>query len=150
MSSLKNQITEDMKSAMKAGEKDRLKVVRLILAAIKQVEVDKRIELDDSAVLAVLDKMVKQRRDSVEQFENGNREDLAAIERAEIQVLETYLPEQLSADELAAMVDEVIAATGAESMRDMGKVMGQIKAKAAGRADMGVVSATVKERLNAL
>jgi uncharacterized protein YqeY len=150
MSSLKNQITEDMKSAMKAGEKDRLKVVRLILAAIKQVEVDKRIELDDSAVLAVLDKMVKQRRDSVEQFENGNREDLAAIERAEIQVLETYLPEQLSADELAAMVDEVIAATGAESMRDMGKVMGQIKAKAAGRADMGAVSATVKERLNAL
>jgi uncharacterized protein YqeY len=150
MSSLKNQITEDMKSAMKAGEKDRLKVVRLILAAIKQVEVDKRIELDDSAVLAVLDKMVKQRRDSVEQFENGNREDLAAIERAEIQILETYLPEQLSADELAAMVDEVIAATGAESMRDMGKVMGQIKAKAAGRADMGVVSATVKERLNAL
>ena len=150
MSSLKNQITEDMKSAMKAGEKDRLKVVRLILAAIKQVEVDKRIKLDDSAVLAVLDKMVKQRRDSVEQFENGNREDLAAIERAEIEVLETYLPEQLSADELAAMVDEVIAATGAESMRDMGKVMGQIKAKAAGRADMGVVSATVKERLNAL
>ena len=150
MSSLKNQITEDMKSAMKAGEKDRLKVVRLILAAIKQVEVDKRIELDDAAVLAVLDKMVKQRRDSVEQFEKGNREDLAAIERAEIEVLETYLPEQLSAEELARMVDEVIAATGAESMRDMGKVMGQIKAKAAGRADMGAVSATVKERLNAL
>ena len=150
MSSLKNQITEDMKSALKAGEKDRLRVVRLILAAIKQVEVDKRIELDDAAVLAVLDKMVKQRRDSVEQFEKGNREDLAAIERAEIEVLETYLPEQLSADELAKMVDEVIAATGAESMRDMGKVMGQIKAKAAGRADMGAVSATVKERLNAL
>ena len=148
--SLKNQITEDMKSAMKAGEKDRLKVVRLILAAIKQVEVDKRIELDDAAVLAVLDKMVKQRRDSVEQFEKGNREDLAAIERAEIDVLETYLPEQLSADELARMVDEVIAVTGAESMRDMGKVMGQIKAMAAGRADMGAVSATVKERLNAL
>ena len=150
MSSLKNQITEDMKSAMKAGEKDRLKVVRLILAAIKQVEIDKRIELDDAAVLAVLDKMVKQRRDSVEQFEKGNREDLAAIERAEIDVLETYLPEQLSADELARMVDEVIAVTGAESMRDMGKVMGQIKAMAAGRADMGAVSATVKERLNAL
>ena len=148
--SLKNQITEDMKSAMKAGDKDRLKVVRLMLAAIKQVEVDKRIELDDAAVLAVLDKMVKQRRDSVEQFEKGNREDLAAIERAEIEVLDTYLPEQLSADELAAMVDEVIAASGAESMRDMGKVMGQIKAEAAGRADMGAVSATVKERLNAL
>ena len=148
--SLKNQIIEDMKSAMKAGEKDRLKVVRLIRAAIKQVEIDKRIELDDAAVLAVLDKMVKQRRDSVDQFEKGNREDLAAIERAEIVVLEDYLPEQLSADELAAMVDEVIAATGAEGIRDMGKVMGQIKARAAGRADMGAVSATVKERLNAL
>jgi len=148
--SLKNQIFEDMKSAMKAGEKDRLKVVRLILAAIKQVEIDKRIELDDAAVLSVLDKMVKQRRDSVEQFEKGNREDLAAIERAEIAVLDNYLPEQLSADDLAALVDEVIAASGAESIRDMGKVMGQIKAKAAGRADMGAVSATVKERLNAL
>jgi uncharacterized protein YqeY len=147
---LKNQITEDMKSAMKAGEKDRLKVVRLILAAIKQVEVDKRIELDDAAVLAVLDKMVKQRRDSVEQFEKGNREDLAAIERAEIEVLQQDLPEQLSADELAVLVDEAIAASGAESMRDMGKVMGQIKAKAAGRADMGAVSATVKERLASL
>ncbi len=148
--SLKSQITEDMKSAMKAGDKDRLKVVRLILAAIKQVEVDKRIELDDAAVLAVLTRMVKQRRDSVEQFEKGKREDLAKIERDEIVVLEHYLPEQLSAEELAAMVDEVIQATGAEGIRDMGKVMGQIKAKAAGRADMGAVSATVKERLNAL
>ncbi len=148
--SLKDQITEDMKSSMKAGDKDRLKVVRLILAAIKQVEVDTRAELDDAAVLAVLTKMVKQRRDSVEQFEKGNREDLAKIERDEIAILEQYLPEQLSADELAAMVDEVILATGAEGIRDMGKVMGQIKAKAAGRADMGAVSATVKERLNAL
>jgi len=147
---LKNQITEDMKSAMKAGDKDRLKVVRLIMAAIKQVEVDSRVELDDSGVLNVLDKMVKQRRDSVEQFEKGGREDLAAAERAEIEVLEAYLPEQLSAAELDALVDEVIAATGAESIRDMGKVMGQIKARAAGRADMGAVSATVKERLNAL
>ena len=148
--SLKNQITEDMKSAMKAGEKDRLKVVRLIRAAIKQVEVDTRTELDDAAVLGVLNKMVKQRRDSVEQFEKGDREDLAAIERAEIEVLENYLPEQMSAEDLTALVDEVIAATGAQGMRDMGKVMGQIKAKAAGRADMGAVSATVKERLNAL
>jgi uncharacterized protein YqeY len=148
--SLKNQITEDMKSAMKAGEKDRLKVVRLIMAAIKQVEVDKRVELDDAGVLAVLEKMVKQRRDSIEQFEKGQREDLAAIERAEIEVLKEYLPEQLSADEITALVDEVIAATGAAGIRDMGKVMGQIKAKAAGRADMGAVSATVKERLNAL
>ena len=148
--SLKDQITEDMKSAMKAGEKDRLKVVRLIRAAIKQIEIDTREELDDAAVLAVLTKMVKQRRDSVEQFEKGDREDLAAIERAEILVLNDYLPEQLSAEELAAMVDEVIRATGAEGIRDMGKVMGQIKAKASGRADMGAVSATVKERLNAL
>ncbi len=148
--SLKGQITEDMKSAMKAGNKDRLKVVRLMLAAIKQVEVDKRIELDDVAVLAVITKMVKQRRDSIEQFEKGNREDLVKIERDEIAVLDDYLPEPLSASELAAMVDEVIKATGAESIRDMGKVMGQIKAKAAGRADMGALSATVKERLGAL
>ena len=148
--SLKGQITEDMKTAMKAGDKGRLKVVRLMLAAIKQIEVDKRIELDDAGVLAVLTKMVKQRRDSIEQFEKGKREDLASIERAEIEVIENYLPEQLGADELAAMVDEVIKATGAESIRDMGKVMGQIKTRAAGRADMGALSATVKERLSAL
>ena len=147
---MKGQITEDMKSAMKAGDKDRLKVVRLMLAAIKQIEVDTRTELDDVAVLAVVTKMVKQRRDSIEAFEKGDREDLAAIERAEILVLEDYLPEQLSAADLAAMVDEVIQSTGAEGIRDMGKVMGQIKAKAAGRADMGAVSATVKERLSAL
>jgi uncharacterized protein YqeY len=148
--SLKGQITQDMKAAMKAGDKDRLKVVRLMLAAIKQMEVDQRVELDDAAVLTVLTKMVKQRRDSIVQFEKGNREDLVKIERDEITVLEDYLPQQLNADELAAMVDEVILATGAEGMRDMGKVMGQIKQKAAGRADMGAVSATVKERLNAL
>jgi uncharacterized protein YqeY len=148
--SMKGQITEDMKSAMKAGDKDRLKVVRLILAAIKQIEVDTREELDDAAVLTVVTKMIKQRRDSIEAFEKGDREDLVAIERAEILVLEDYLPEQLSAVDLAAMVDEVIQSTGATGIRDMGKVMGQIKAKAAGRADMGAVSATVKERLSAL
>ncbi len=148
--SLKGQITEDMKTAMKAGDKDRLKVVRLMLAAIKQIEVDKRVELDDTGVLAVLAKMVKQRRDSIDQFEKGNREDLAAIERAEIAVIESYLPEPLGGDELAAMVDEAIRSTGAEGIRDMGKVMAQIKAKAAGRADMGALSATVKERLSAL
>ena len=147
---MKGQITEDMKSAMKAGDKDRLKVVRLMLAAIKQIEVDTREELDDAAVLTVVTKMIKQRRDSIEAFEKGDREDLAAIERAEILVLEDYLPEQLSAADLAAMVDEVIQSTGATSIRDMGKVMGQIKTKAAGRADMGAVSATVKERLSAL
>jgi uncharacterized protein YqeY len=148
--SLKGQITEDMKTAMKAGDKDRLKAVRLVLAAIKQIEVDTRVEMDDPGVLAVLTKMVKQRRDSIEQFEKGNREDLASIERAEIDVIQNYLPEQLGADELAAMVNEVIKATGAAGIRDMGKVMGQIKAKAAGRADMGALSAIVKERLNAL
>jgi len=145
--SLKDQITEDMKSALKAGEKDRLKVVRLIMAAIKQIEIDKRIELDDAAVLSVLDKMVKQRRDSVEQFQKGNRNDLADIELAEIVVLENYLPEQLSDAELDAMIDAAIASTGAESIRDMGKVMGQIKAQAAGAADMGAVGAKVKALL---
>ena len=145
--SLKNRITEDMKSAMKAGEKDRLKVVRLILAAVKQVEIDKRVELDDAGVLSVLDKMIKQRRDSAEQFEQGGRDDLAAIEQAEIGVLQQYLPERLSAGEIAALIEDAISASGAESMRDMGKVMGLVKAKAAGRVDMGAVSAAVRERL---
>ena len=145
--SLKGQITDDMKSAMKAGDKDRLRAVRLILAAIKQIEVDTRTELDDAAVLSILDKMVKQRRDSVEQFQKGGRDDLVNIELAEIAVIETYLPEQLSNEELDALINEVISATGAESIRDMGKVMGQIKSKAAGRADMGAVGAKVKARL---
>ena len=145
--SLKSRITSDMKSAMKAGDKDRLKVILLAMAAIKQVEVDTRSELDDAGVLTAIDKMVKQRRDSVEQFQKGGRDDLAAIELAEIAVLETYLPEQLSEAELDALIDEAVSATGAESMRDMGKVMGMIKAKAAGRADMGAVGAKVKARL---
>jgi uncharacterized protein YqeY len=145
--SLKDTIIEDMKAAMRAGDKDRLKVVRLIMAAMKQIEVDQRTELDDTAVLGVLAKMVKQRRDSVEQFKKGGREDLAAIELAEIVVLEGYLPEQLNDAEIKTLVDEAITATGAESIRDMGKVMGQIKAQAAGRADMGAVGAMVKARL---
>jgi uncharacterized protein YqeY len=145
--SLKGQITEDMKSAMKAGDKDRLKVVRLMLAAIKQIEIDKRIELDDAAVLSVLDKMVKQRRDSVEQFEKGNRKDLAEIELAEIAILENYLPEKLSDAELDVLIDAAIASSGAESIRDMGKVMAAVKTKAAGAADMGAVGAKVKARL---
>jgi uncharacterized protein YqeY len=144
---LKDQITEDMKSAMKAGEKDRLKVVRLIRAGIKQIEIDQRIELDDVAVLGVIEKMVKQRRDSVEQFQKGKRNDLADIELAEIVILDTYLPEQLSDAEVDALIDAAIAATGAESIRDMGKVMGQVKSEAAGRADMGAVGAKVKARL---
>ena len=147
--SLKNKITDDMKTAMKAGDKDRLKVVRMILAAVKQVEVDTRTELDDAAVLGVLEKMVKQRRDSVEQFRQGGRDDLADNELAEITVLEAYLPEQLDEAEIDALIDEAIQATGAGSMRDMGKVMGVIKSKAAGRADMGMIGGKVKARLGA-
>ncbi len=146
---LKAQISEDMKTAMKAGDKERLKVVRLIIAAIKQIEIDQRVELDDAGVLAVLNKMVKQRRDSVSQFQGGNRQDLADIELEEITVLEDYLPEQLNEAELDDIIEQAIKESGAESIRDMGKVMGQVKAKAAGRADMGAVGAKVKERLGA-
>ena len=145
--SLKAKITEDMKSAMKAGEKDRLKVVRLILADINRVEVDSRQELDDAGIIAVLEKAVKQRRDSIEQFDKGGRADLSAIEQDELTVIQTSLPEQLSEHELNELVDRVIASTGAESIRDMGKVMGAIKSEAAGKADMGAVGAMVKARL---
>jgi len=145
--SLKAKITEDMKSAMKAGDKDRLRVVRLILADINRVEVDSRQELDDAGIIAVMEKAVKQRRDSIEQFNKGGRADLSAIEQDEMEVIQTYLPEQLSEDELTGLVDEIIAATGAESIRDMGKVMGAIKSRAAGKADMGAVGAMVKARL---
>ncbi len=145
--SLKARITADMKSAMKAGEKDRLRTVRLILADIQRSEVDRREELDDTAVLGVIEKAVKQRRDSIEQFLQGGRKDLSAIEEAELEIIQTYLPEQLGEDELATLIDEVIEATGAENIRDMGKVMAAIKAKAAGKADMGTVGAMVKARL---
>ena len=145
--SVKGQIQEDVKTAMKAGEKDRLKVLRLISAAIKQVEIDDRTELDDPAVLTILNRMVKQRRDSITQFESGNRQDLADIEAAEIGIIETYLPEPLSDDDLEMLIDEAIARTGAESIRDMGKVMSHVKTMAAGRADMGIVGAKVKGRL---
>jgi uncharacterized protein len=145
--SLKSKLTEDMKSALKAGEKDRLKVVRLLLADIKRVEIDSRQELDDVGILTVIEKAIKQRRDSIKQFTDGGRDDLSAIEQAELEVIQTYLPEQLSDDELASLIDEVIAATGAENIRDMGKVMGMIKSKAAGKADMGSVGALVKARL---
>jgi uncharacterized protein YqeY len=145
--SLKDQLTADMKTAMKGGDKERLNVIRLILADIKRVEVDTRKELDDAGLLGVLEKAVKQRRDSVEQFTRGGREDLASREQAEIDILEAYLPAQLSDAELDALIDEVIAETGAESIRDMGKVMAAIKARAAGKADMGAVSGRVKARL---
>jgi uncharacterized protein YqeY len=144
---LKEKITEDMKSAMRAGDKDRLGVVRLILSAIKQREVDERIVLDDAQVLSVLEKMIKQRRESIAQFEAGNRADLVAKEQAELTQLTVYMPAQLSDAELDAMITEAIAATGAASIKDMGKVMGVIKTQAAGRADMGVVGARIKARL---
>ena len=145
---LKAQIQDDMKTAMKAGDKDRLKVVRLVLAAIKQVEVDERRELEDTDVLATLEKMVKQRKDSAEQYRAGGREDLATAELAEIEILDAYLPEKLSDEELDALIARTIEETGAQSIRDMGKVMGAIKSAAQGQADMGVVGAKVKARLS--
>ena len=144
---LKGQIQDDMKTAMKAGDKDRLKAVRLILAAINQIEVDQRTELDDAAILGVLNKMVKQRRDSIEQFRNGGRDDLVEIEQDEIAVIENYLPEQMSDEELDAMISKAISDAGAESIRDMGKVMGAVKAQAEGRADMAQVGTKVKNLL---
>ena len=145
--SMKLQLTEDMKAAMKAGEKHKLGVIRLINAAIKQREVDERIELDDTAVIAVLDKMVKQRKDSVSQFEAANREDLAEIERAEIVVIEAYLPAKMGEAEIVAAIQAAIAETGASSPADMGKLMGALKPKLAGQADMGLVSKLVKQQL---
>jgi uncharacterized protein len=145
---LRERITEDMKSALRAGAKDRLGVVRLILAAIKQREVDERITLDDAQVLAVLDKMAKQRKESIAQFESGGRADLVARETAELAVVQSYLPAQLSDAELDALIAAAIAATGAASVKDMGKVMGFVKGKAAGRADMGAVGARIRQRLS--
>ena len=144
---LKQQITDAMKAAMKGGDKARLSVVRLMLAAIKQREVDERIELDDSQVLAVLDKMVKQRRDSIKQYGDAGREDLAAQEAAEIEVIQEFLPAALSETEIVEIIEAAVAETGAESMRDMGKVMGIVKPKVQGRADVGKVSGLVKQKL---
>lgn len=144
---LKAQIIDDMKAAMKGGEKARLGVIRLITAAIKQREVDERIELDDEQVLVVLDKMVKQRRDSIKQYTDAGREDLAAIEEAEVEIIQAYLPAALSEDEIAAIVEAAIAQTGASSMADMGKVMGIVKPQVQGRGDMGAVSGIVKQKL---
>ncbi len=144
---LKQQLTEDMKNAMRAGDKHRLGVIRLMLAAIKQREVDERIELDDVQALATLEKMLKQRKDSVSQFDAAGRGDLSAIERAEMVVIETYLPAKLGDEEIDALITAAIAETGAASPRDMGKVVAAVKEKAAGRADMGVVSGRIKSRL---
>ncbi len=144
---LKERITEDMKAAMRASDKERLSTIRMLQAAIKQREVDERITLDDAQVIAVLEKMVKQRKESIVQFEQGGRADLADKEKAEIVLLQAYLPAQLSAAEVDAIIQEAIAATGAASVKDMGKVMGVVKARAAGRTDMGAVSARIKAAL---
>lgn len=147
--SLKNRINEDMKTAMKARETERLGAIRLLLAAIKQKEVDERKDLDDAAVLAVIDKMLKQRRDSISQFEQAGRQDLADKEKFEVSVLQSYMPQAMSEADLEAAVAEAVAAAGAHGPQDMGKVMGLLKPRLAGRADMGKVSALVKARLSA-
>ncbi len=145
--SLKDRITDDMKAAMRAGEKDRLGVIRLMLAALKQREVDDRIMLDDTQVLAILEKMLKQRRDSIEQYSAANREDLAAVERAEVAIIQTYLPEPLSDAELDLIIATAISESGAAGPRDMGKVIALVKPQVAGRADMGQISELIKRRL---
>jgi hypothetical protein len=147
MAMLKEQITDAMKAAMKGGDKPRLAVIRLILAAVKQREVDERIELDDAQVLAVLDKMVKQRRDSVKQYGDAGRDDLVAQENGEIEIIQEFLPAALGDEEIMSIIEAAIAETGAESMRDMGKVMGIVKPKVQGRADVGKVSGLVKQKL---
>ena len=146
--SLKQQLIDDMKAAMKSGDKQRLGVIRLINAAIKQREVDERILLDDAQVIAAMEKMLKQRKDSVSQYEAAKREDLARIERDEITVIQSYLPAQMSADELAAEIAKAIAESGAAGAQDMGKVMAVLKPRIAGRADMGQASALVKQKLS--
>ena len=148
--SLKLKLTDDMKAAMKSGEKDRLQVIRLINAGIKQREVDERIQLDDAQVLSVLEKMIKQRKDSITQYEAAAREDLAQVERYELGVIQTYLPAQMAAEEVEAIVVAAIAEAGAASAKDMGKVIALVKPKVAGRTDMGKLSELVKQKLAAL
>jgi len=147
--SLKLRITEDMKAAMRAKDADRLKAIRLLLAAMKQREVDERIELTDTDILAIIDKMLKQRRESIAQFEQAGRQDLVQAEQAEVSVLQGYMPQPLSAAEIEALVGEAIAAAGAKSPKDMGAVMSELRPRLAGRADMAQVSQLVKARLSA-
>ena len=137
-----------MKSAMKAKDKDGLKAIRMILGAIKQKEVDERIELDDAQVLSVIQKMVKQRKDSISQFEAAGRDDLVAVEQAELEIINQYMPAQLSESEIEQAVSEAIASTGASSMQDMGKLMGLLKSKLAGKADMAIVSGIIRSQLS--
>ena len=146
-SALKDQIQDAMKTAMKGGDKERLAVIRLIMSALKQIEVDERIELDDNRVLGVLDKMVKQRRESISQFRNGGRDDLVSKEEAEIDVISDFLPQALSDEEVETIINKAISETGAASMKDMGKVMGIVKPQITGRADVGAVSQKIKSRL---
>ena len=146
--SLKERITEDMKTAMRARESERLGTIRMIQAAIKQREVDERITLDDAQILSVIEKMIKMRKESIAQFESGGRADLAAKENQEIQLLQAYMPAQLGEQELDALIAAAIAETGAASIKDMGKVMAQLKQKAQGRADMGTVGAKIKAKLS--
>jgi uncharacterized protein len=146
--SLKERIQEDMKGAMRSGEKDRLGTIRLIMAAVKQREVDERITLDDTQLLAVLEKMGKQRRESIVQFQAGGRADLVAKENAELTIINAYMPAQLADDELDALINQAISETGASSIKDMGKVMAIIKSKAQGRVDMAAVGARIKARLS--
>ena len=147
MSSLKNTLTEAMKDAMRAKEKFRLGVIRMVLAEIKRVEVDERIDVDDARCLAIIDKMSKQRRDAANQFVDGGRQDLADTELAEVEILKEFLPAQLSDDEIMSLIDQAISDTGASGRQGMGQVMGQLKPKVQGRADMQVVSKLVKDRL---
>lgn len=146
-STLKARIAGDMKAAMRAGERERLGAIRLILAAVKQAEVDSRSEQDDAQIVAILDKMAKQRREAMEQYEKAGREDLLAKERLELEVIQSYLPAPLSEAEIEALIEAAIAETGAQGIKDMGKVMGRIKPQAQGRADMGALSEKVKSRL---
>ena len=148
MADLKTRITDDVKTAMREKDKARLATLRLITAAIKQKEVDERTELNDEQVVAILEKMLKQRKDSIEQFEKAGRNELADQEKSEIEIIQVYMPEQLSDDEIEALIKEAIASSGAESMKDMGKVMGQLKPKLAGKADMGAVSGKIKALLS--
>ena len=148
-SALKTQIQDEMKVAMKAGDKPRLAVIRLMLSELKQIEVDERIELDDTRVISILDKMLKQRRESISQFDKAGRDDLSVIENAEIDVIQTFLPQALNESEIESIINDAISKTGAESIKDMGKVMGIVRPQVVGRGDMGAISGTIKTILSA-
>ena len=148
-SGLKTQLTDAMKAAMKGGDKETLAVIRLMLAALKQVEVDERIELDDARIIGILDKMVKQRRESISQFDAAGRDDLSSKEKAEVEIIQQYLPQALSEEEIETIINDAISSTGASSIKDMGKVMGIVKPLITGRGDMGVISGKIKSLLNA-